>query len=100
MVPLELVRGVLLVLLLPTALWHGLQATPHHVSGVLFLPLRGRVEATSEPSCPQQCAERLQPVSHVFNIAATQSPLAPTVALPGCCKVTSFPLEPHSLSLF
>ena len=34
------------------ALWHGLQAMPRRVSGALVLPLLGRVEAASEPSCP------------------------------------------------
>ena len=55
---------------------------------------------------PHQCAKRPQPVSHVFNIAATgESSLAERSAQlsrtqPVCCKVTGFSLEPHALSLF
>ena len=53
MVPLELVaHGVLLVLLLPRVLWHGLQAKLRLISGVLALTLRGGDEARAELSCP------------------------------------------------
>ena len=52
MVRLELVpHGVHLVLLLLRAVRVDQQTMPRHVSGALVLPLRGRVEATSEPSC-------------------------------------------------
>ena len=55
---------------------------------------------------PHRCAKRPQPVSNVFNVAATrESSLAKWLSqlsrsLPVCCKVTGFSLEPHALSLF
>ena len=71
-----------LVLLLLRALWHDFQAMPRPVSGALVLPLRGRVEATSEPSCPIR-VRQAPSTSIVFNVAATrESAIASTVASP------------------
>ena len=96
-------HGVPLVILLRQALWHGLQAMLPHISGVLVLLLHGGVEATSAPSCPHRCPKRSQPVSHVFNVAAARETTPAermsqlSRALPVCCKVTGFSLEPLQL---
>ena len=101
MVRLELVaRGVRLVILLLRPLWHGLQAMPHRVFGVLVLPLRGRVQATSDPSCPTSVPQAPSP-----GFATRESSLAEWLsqlsqALPGCCKAAGFSLKPHALSPF
>ena len=73
MVRLELVvHGVHLVL------WRDLQAMLRRVSGALVLPLRGRVEATSEPSCPTPMR---------------QAPATGFACLQRCCRSRVFPRQ-------
>ena len=86
---------VVLVLLPRQALWHGLQAMPHCVSGFSYCLCIDESRSHLSLRAPHGCAMRSQPVSHVFAVAATREPsLAEGLSqlsrsLPVCCKVTA-----------
>ena len=79
----------------------GTVCMPSFVSFLKFSPCLCVDETWPQLSfgAPYWRAERLQLVSHVVNFAAAREPSFATWLLPGCCKVTGFSFEPHSLSL-